>query len=502
MAALAPPAAAALFSSAASSASAGPTSYENPLVGRYSSEEMNYNWSPAKKFTTWRKLWAALARAQHELGLDVTAEQVAELEAHIEDIDYEAAKAKEKEIKHDVMAHIYAYGLAAPTAAPIIHLGATSCFVGDNTDLIQMRDGMRLLQAQLLDLISVVRDNALKYAHIPTLGFTHYQPAQMTTVGKRMALWLQDFVMDYHELAYLAHTLPFRGVKGTTGTQASFLELFGGDSAKVRELDRRVTQLAGFPRSIGVSGQTYTRKLDFMVLSRLSAIAQSAHKMAVDIRLLSNLKEMEEPWGKKQVGSSAMPYKQNPMRSERICSLARHVMVNIDNTAHTAANQWLERTLDDSANRRLVLPEAFLAVDVILSVSRNVMDGIQVHPKVIEKRIAAELPFMASENILMAGVKAGGSRQELHEVIRELALEAAEQVKVHGKDNDLMDRIAAHPAFSALSGEQLDAVLDPAQYVGRAPNQVAEYIAEEVDPLLESQSHVLEKLSTDRGMGV
>eukprot|EP01090_Pellita_catalonica_P012657 TRINITY_DN2810_c0_g1_i1.p1 TRINITY_DN2810_c0_g1~~TRINITY_DN2810_c0_g1_i1.p1 ORF type:complete len:425 (+),score=75.02 TRINITY_DN2810_c0_g1_i1:154-1428(+) len=405
------------------------------------------------------------------------------MEANLDNINWEVAEAKEKELRHDVMSHIFAFGEQCPTARPIIHLGATSCFVGDNTDLIQIRDGMKILQTQLLQTITVMRNTALQYKDLPTLGFTHFQPAQLTTVGKRTTLWLQDFLFDYHALENFLDNIPFRGVKGTTGTQASFFELLNGDHEKVRTLDRRVTELMGFDRTIGVSGQTYTRKIDYQALQVLSGIAQSAHKMATDIRLLMNLKEIEEPFEKKQVGSSAMAYKRNPMRSERICSIARYVMSLTSNATHTHANQWLERTLDDSANRRLSLPQAFLGADVILRISGNVVNGFQVWPHVIRKHIDAELPFMATENILMDCVKAGGDRQELHEVIREHSMEAGRMVKAHGKDNDLLERIRKDDNFSAVH-HKLDQMMDPKNFVGRAPSQVEEFIREEVDPVL------------------
>eukprot|EP01139_Manchomonas_bermudensis_P010711 Amastigsp_a340965_83.p1 type:complete len:520 gc:universal Amastigsp_a340965_83:1690-131(-) len=459
--------------------------FENPLVGRYSSKEMSFNWSPQKKFSTWRRLWLCLATVERELGLNITEAQLEEMRANLEldESDFAAAEKKEAEIRHDVMSHIHAFGLRCPTAAPIIHLGATSCFVGDNTDLIQMRDGLRLVRAQLLDLIGLLRDTAMQYADLPTLGFTHLQPAQLVTVGKRMSLWLQDLTMDFADLTDAQSALPFLGVKGTTGTQASYVELFGGDHQKARALERRVARLNGFETVIPVSGQTYSRKIDFRVLSRLSGLAQSLTKMAVDIRLLASRKEIEEPFERKQVGSSAMAYKRNPMRCERITSLSRLVISLADNAAHTAANQWLERSLDDSANRRVVLPEAFLATDVALQLARNVIDGIQVWPHVIRKHAAAELPFMATENVLMAAVKAGGNRQELHETIRELSMEAGRRVKAEGADNDLVERIREHPDFAAVRSS-LDSVLDPAQYVGRAPAQVREFVAEHVDPLL------------------
>ena len=461
------------------------------MTGRYTSKEMGYLFSEEKKFITFRKLWLALAQAQHELGLpQVTQKQLDEMRAHLTDINYEVAEAKEKEIRHDVMSHIYAFGEQCPSAAKIIHLGATSCFVGDNTDLIVMKEGLELLQSQLLRVIVALRDAALTWKDLPTLGYTHFQPAQLTTVGKRATLWLQDFVMDFHNLTHVKESLKFRGVKGTTGTQASFLALFHGDHEKVRALDQRVTQLMGFEKSIGVAGQTYTRKQDFFVLSALSGIAQSASKMGNDIRLLMSMKEVEEPFEKKQVGSSAMAYKRNPMRSERMCGLARHVISLTDNAAQTHATQWFERTLDDSANRRLSIPESFLGTDAVLRLAANVSSGLQVWPKVIEKHVQSELPFMATENILMAAVEAGGSRQDLHEVIREHSMEAGRQVKEFGKDNDLLDRIRRDSAFDSIA-KTMDTVLDPKNFVGRAPQQVQEFISEEVDPLVSQYGSLL-----------
>lgn len=466
------------------------TKYENPLVDRYASKEMNENWSPQKKFSTWRRLWLALATAEKELGLPVSQEQLDEMADHLDDIDFELAAKKEKEFRHDVMSHVHAFGTVCPTAMPIIHLGATSCYVGDNTDLIQLRDGLAIIRKKMLKVIELMSKVADQYKDLPTLGFTHYQPAQLTTVGKRITLWLQDFLFDFQRLEREIEDLPFRGVKGTTGTQASFLSLFEGDHEKVKKLNQRVSELMGFEKVVSVSGQTYTRKIDYLVLSTLSGIAQSAYKMAGDIRLLANLKEIEEPFGKKQIGSSAMAYKRNPMRSERICSLARFVMSLVDNAAHTHANQWFERTLDDSANRRISLPEAFLGVDVILSIVNNVMDGLQVWPLVIRKRVDSELPFMATENIIMACVKAGGDRQELHEAIREHSMEAGRQVKEFGKDNDLMERLANDPVFAPVK-DQLGELLEPSLYIGRCPEQVDEFLAEDVQPLLEKYKNEL-----------
>eukprot|EP01101_Sappina_pedata_P010840 TRINITY_DN6940_c0_g1_i1.p2 TRINITY_DN6940_c0_g1~~TRINITY_DN6940_c0_g1_i1.p2 ORF type:complete len:487 (-),score=193.32 TRINITY_DN6940_c0_g1_i1:13-1287(-) len=410
---------------------------------------------------------------------------------NLDNIDFETAEKREREIKHDVMAHIHTFCLACPKAAPIIHLGATSCFVGDNTDCIVMRDGMKLVQKSLLHLIKLLRDMSIQYKDLPTLAFTHYQPAQLTTVGKRASLWLQDFLFDYQNVERIVNErIVFLGIKGTTGTQASFLELFEGDHSKVKNLDTKVANLMGFERSVGVSGQTYTRKIDFEVLSVLSGIAQSAHKMAGDIRHLMNLKEIEEPFAKDQVGSSAMPYKRNPMKSERICGLARFVISLAENPAHTFANQWFERTLDDSANRRLSLPQAFLATDVVLSLSSQVIDHIQVWPRVIRKHIDAELPFMATENIMMAAVKKGGDRQELHEAIRVHSMEAGRLIKQEGSDNDLLDRIKADPLFASVA-DLIHEITDPSSFVGRSPQQVEEFVAEEVDPVLARNSALL-----------
>jgi adenylosuccinate lyase len=458
--------------------------YENPLVERYASAEMSFVWSPQKKFSTWRRLWVALARAERELGLEaITEAQIAELEANVDDIDFDFADAKERELRHDVMSHIHTFAEKCPSAGPIIHLGATSCYVTDNTELCQIKDSMQIVRQRLIRLIRLLRDYALKWHELPTLGFTHYQPAQLTTVGKRLSLWLQDFVMDLEQVLQLQSDLPFRGVKGTTGTQASYLELFDGDHEKVKQLDKRVTELMGFERTIAITGQTYSRKIDYRVLSILSSISQSAHKMATDIRLLMNLKEVDEPFGAKQVGSSAMAYKRNPMRSERICALARYVMSLTANAANTHATQWFERTLDDSANRRLSLPESFLGTDVVLQLGANVIDGLHVWPRVIRKHIDAELPYMATEVILMACVRSGGDRQVLHEAIREHSLASAGRVKEEGADNDLLERLAADMRFTAIH-DQLDSITDPSQFVGRAPQQVQEFVDQVVDPLL------------------
>jgi adenylosuccinate lyase len=459
------------------------SSYESPLAARYASREMNRNWSPERKFVTWRRLWIALARAQQALGVPITDAQLAEMEAHAEDIDFAAAEAYEKKLRHDVMSHIHAFADQCPAARPILHLGATSCEITDNTELIQLRDGLLLLRRKLLGVIQALRDFALARRDLPTLGFTHFQAAQVTTVGKRASLWLYDFCLDLQELEQLLAWLPFRGVKGTTGTQASFLELFGGDHAKVRELERRVAEEMGFSRVVPVSGQTYSRKIDYRVLAWLSGLGQSAAKMAADIRLLAHLKEIEEPFESSQVGSSAMAYKRNPMRSERVCGLARYLMSLPVNAAQTHAGQWFERTLDDSANRRLVLPEAFLTADIILSTVSNVAGGLQVWPQVIARHLAAELPFMATEAILMAAVKAGGDRQLLHEAIRRHSMEAGRRVKEEGAENDLLERLSADPLFAALRAGLAD-LTDPRRFVGRAPEQVVEFVAEVVDPLL------------------
>ncbi len=457
--------------------------YQNPLTGRYASKEMSYNWSEQKKHSTWRKLWIALAESEKELGLPITDTQLNEMKAHIEDIDFEAAAAKEKELRHDVMSHIHVFGELCPSAKPIIHLGATSCFVTDNTELIQMRDGMKIIKSKLANVIKLFAEASQKYKNIPTLGFTHYQPAQLTTVGKRFSLYLQDFVFDMERLEFKMDKLPFRGVKGTTGTQASFLSLFENNHEKVKKLDNMVSGKMGFSNVVKVSGQTYTRKVDYYVLSVLSGIAQSAYKFAGDVRLLANLKEIEEPFEKKQVGSSAMAYKRNPMRSERVCALARYLMSLTANPANTHATQWFERTLDDSANRRIALPEAFLAADVILSLLSNIINGIQLWPKVIEKHVNAELPFMATENIMMAAVQAGGDRQELHEAIRKHSMDAGRQVKESGLENDLLDRLKADPVFASVKN-RIDEIVNPKAFVGRAPEQVDDFISSTVAPLI------------------
>ncbi len=464
--------------------------YTSPLSSRYASKEMQFIFSPDNKFRTWRKLWIVLAETEQELGLPITDEQLAELKAHVEDIDYAAAAAYEKKLRHDVMAHVHTYGDCCPTARGIIHLGATSCYVGDNTDVIIMRDALRLLKIKLLNVISRLADFAEKYRDLPTLGFTHFQPAQPTTVGKRACLWIQDLLLDLAELEHRLAHMPLLGSKGTTGTQASFLELFEGDHAKVKEADRRIAAKLGFAECFAVSGQTYSRKLDSMVLNVLSGIAQSAHKFSNDLRLLQHLKEMEEPFEKNQIGSSAMAYKRNPMRSERMAALARYLMIDALNPAVTAAGQWFERTLDDSANKRLSVPEAFLAADAILELYLNISDGLVVYPKVIEKRLLAELPFMATENILMDAVKAGGDRQELHEKIRQYSMQAAQRVKADGLDNNLLELIAADPAFGTDLAS-LQQLLRPENYVGRAPQQTEEFLADCVRPLLAEHAEEL-----------
>ena len=459
--------------------------YESPLSSRYASEEMLYLFSADKKFSTWRKLWVALARAEMELGLPVTQEQVDELEAHIYDIDYEKAAAWEKKLRHDVMAHV-----------PIIHLGATSCYVGDNTDVILMREGLILVRNKLVQVLDALAKFAREYKALPTLGFTHFQAAQLVTVGKRASLWMNDLLLDLEEVEHRISTLKLLGSKGTTGTQASFLELFNGDHEKVKELERKIAKEMGFDGVVPVSGQTYSRKMDYSVLSVLSGIAQSASKFATDMRLLCHLKEVEEPFEKNQIGSSAMPYKRNPMRCERICSLARYVIVDAGNPAVTAATQWFERTLDDSANKRISVPEAFLAVDAILNIYRNVASGLVVHPKVIEKHVLEELPFMASENIMMDAVVRGGDRQELHERIRVLSQEAGRNVKDLGLSNNLIDLIAADPAFG-MTKEELTAHLEPSRYIGRCPEQVEEFLTEAVQPVLEKYADVLGEKETE-----
>lgn len=456
--------------------------YQNPLVARYCSSEMSHVFSNNFKFRTWRKLWIALAKSEQALGLPISDEQISEMEANQHEINYDVAVQREKETRHDVMSHVHAYGVQCPNAKPIIHLGATSAYVGDNTDLVQIKEALVLVGHRLRAVIRALSAFAAEYADMPTLGFTHYQPAQLTTVGKRAALWLQDLVMDHEDLEHVLETLRFRGVKGTTGTQASFLELFDGDHGKVLELDRLVTTAMGFERNY-ITGQTYPRRVDARVTALLSGIAQSASKFAHDLRLLANLKEMEEPFEAKQIGSSAMAYKRNPMRSERMCALSRLVITTAQSPAFTAATQWFERTLDDSANKRVTIPEAFLAVDAVLLIFHNVVSGLVVYPKMIRKRIDSELPFMMTENILMEAVKRGGDRQELHEQIRLHSLEAGKVVKLEGGENDLLQRIADDASFG-LSMERLKALMDPALYTGRSGAQVREFIQAEVEPIL------------------
>ena len=464
--------------------------YQSPLSERYASKEMQYIFSPDKKFKTWRKLWIALAETEKELGLDITQEQIDELKAHAEDINYDVAKEREKLVRHDVMSHVYAYGVQCPKAKGIIHLGATSCYVGDNTDIIIMTEALKLVRVKLLNVINELSKFAMKYKDLPTLGFTHFQPAQPTTVGKRASLWLMDLVYDLEDLDHVIANMRLLGSKGTTGTQASFLELFEGNHETIKKIDGMIAKKMGFDKCQPVSGQTYSRKVDSRVINVLSQIAQSAHKFSNDIRLLQHLKEVEEPFEKTQIGSSAMAYKRNPMRSERIASLSRYVIVDALNPAITSATQWFERTLDDSANKRLSVPEGFLAIDGILDLCLNVVDGLVVYPKVIEKRLMSELPFMATENIMMDAVKAGGDRQELHERIRELSMEAGRNVKEKGLDNNLLELIAADPAFN-LSVDELKKTMDPSKYVGRAPVQVDNYLNNVVRPMLEENKEIL-----------
>lgn len=463
--------------------------YQSPLAGRYASRPMRVLFSPRTKFTTWRRLWLALAESEAELGLAITAEQLAELRGTVEDLDLESAAEYECKLRHDVMSHIHAWGDQCPKARGILHLGATSCYVTDNTDAIVLRAGVRILRVSLVSLIGELAAFSRRWRALPTLGFTHYQPAQATTVGKRACLWLQDLLDDLVDLDHAEEMIRFRGVKGTTGTQASFLELFGGDHAKVRRLDELVARKMGFEKRFAVTGQTYPRQLDFRVGAALSSIAQTAHKFATDLRLLSNRNELEEPFEEDQVGSSAMPWKRNPMRSERICSLARLVICQLDNTAHTAANQWLERTLDDSANRRVVLAEMFLATDAILNLFLNVASGLVVYPEVVTRNLNAELPFLASEALLMEAVKAGVDRQDGHEAIRRASFAAAREIK-EGRENNLAARLKREPIFAAVA-ERFDALLEPSRHVGRAPEQVDEFLAEEVEPVLERYRELL-----------
>ena len=464
--------------------------YTSPLSERYASKEMQYIFSQDKKFTTWRKLWIALAESEKELGLNITDEQIAELKEHQNDINYDVAKAREKEVRHDVMSHVYAYGVQCPKAKGIIHLGATSCYVGDNTDMIIMREGLQLVKKKLVNVIAELAKFADRYKALPTLAFTHFQPAQPTTVGKRATLWMMELVQDYEDICYVIDSLKLLGSKGTTGTQASFMELFDGDHAKIRKLDQMIADKMGFAGVYPVSGQTYSRKVDSRVLNVLAGIAMSAHKFTNDVRLLQHLKEVEEPFEKHQIGSSAMAYKRNPMRSERIASLADYVISDAMNPMLVASTQWFERTLDDSANKRISIPEGFLAVDGILDLYLNIVDGMVVYEKVIHKHLMAELPFMATENIMMDAVKEGGDRQELHEKIRQLSMEAGRNVKVNGLDNNLLELIAQDPTFG-MSLESLKACMEPSRYVGRAPQQVDEFLAEVIQPILDENKEVL-----------
>ena len=464
--------------------------YVSPLSERYASKEMQYIFSPDMKFRTWRRLWIALAETEKELGLPITQEQIDELKAHKDDINYDVAKERERQVRHDVMSHVYAYGVQCPKAKGIIHLGATSCYVGDNTDIIVMTEALKLVKKKLVNVIAELAKFAEKYKDLPTLAFTHFQPAQPTTVGKRATLWMQEFMLDLEDLNYVLSTMKLLGSKGTTGTQASFLELFDGDQETIDKIDPMIAEKMGFKQCYPVSGQTYSRKVDTRVVNILAGIAASAHKFSNDIRLLQHLKEVEEPFEKSQIGSSAMAYKRNPMRSERIASLSRFVMVDAMNPVITSATQWFERTLDDSANKRLSVPEGFLAIDGILDLCLNVVDGLVVYPKVIEKRLRSELPFMATENIMMDAVKAGGDRQELHERIRELSMEAGKTVKVEGKDNNLLELIAADPAFN-LTLEELEKTMDPAKYTGRASVQVDAFLKNVINPMLEENKDLL-----------
>ncbi len=464
--------------------------YQNPLSERYASKEMQYIFSPDMKFRTWRKLWIALAETEKELGLNITQEQIDELKAHAEDINYDVAKAREKEVRHDVMSHVYAYGVQCPKAEGIIHLGATSCYVGDNTDIIVMTKALELVKKKLVNVMKELADFADRYKAQPTLAFTHFQPAQPTSVGKRATLWLQEFCLDLEDLDHVLSHMKLLGSKGTTGTQASFLELFDGNQELIDKIDPMIAEKMGFQECYPVSGQTYSRKVDTRVANVLAGIAASAHKMSNDIRLLQHLKEVEEPFEKGQIGSSAMAYKRNPMRSERIASLSRYVMIDALNPAITSATQWFERTLDDSANKRLSIPEGFLAVDGILDLCLNVVDGLVVYPKVIEKRLMSELPFMATENIMMDAVKAGGDRQELHERIRILSMEAGRNVKVEGGENNLLELIAADPAFN-MTLEDLRKTMDPSRYIGRSREQVEAFLKNVMEPVLKENEELL-----------
>ena len=464
--------------------------YVSPLSERYASKEMQYIFSPDMKFRTWRKLWIALAETEKELGLNITDEQIEELKAHAEDINYDVAKERERLVRHDVMSHVYAYGVQCPKAKGIIHLGATSCYVGDNTDIIVMTEALKLVKKKLVNVLAELAKFADEYKNQPTLAFTHFQPAQPTTVGKRATLWMQEFCLDLEDLDYVLGSMKLLGSKGTTGTQASFLELFDGDQETIDKIDPMIAKKMGFKECYPGSGQTYARKVDTRVINVLAGIAASAHKFSNDIRLLQHLKEVEEPFEKTQIGSSAMAYKRNPMRSERIASLSRYVMVDALNPAITSATQWFERTLDDSANKRLSVPEGFLAIDGILDLCLNVVDGLVVYPKVIEKHMMAELPFMATENIMMDAVKAGGDRQELHERIRVLSMEAGKHVKEEGKENNLLELIAADPAFN-MTLEELQKSMEPSRYVGRAPRQVDNFLKNVVNPILEENKELL-----------
>ena len=464
--------------------------YVSPLSERYASKEMQYIFSADKKFQTWRRLWVALARAEMKLGLPVTKEQVEELEQHITDINYDVAEKREKEVRHDVMSHVYAYGVQCPQAKGIIHLGATSCYVGDNTDVIIMKDALQIVKRKLINVLALLADFADQYKDMPALAYTHLQPAQLTTVGKRATLWMNEFLMDLEEIEYRIDHLKLLGSKGTTGTQASFVELFDGDASKIKKLEKMIAEEMGFEEVVPVSGQTYSRKVDAQVVAALGGLAQSASKFSTDMRILQNFKEMEEPFEAHQIGSSAMPYKRNPMRSERITSLARYVIIDTLNPAFTSATQWFERTLDDSANKRLSVAEGFLAIDGILDLYMNVADGLVVYDKVITKRLMSELPFMATENIMMDAVKAGGDRQELHERIRELSMEAGRNVKVEGKENNLLELIAADPAFP-MGLEELKASMDPSKYIGRSKEQVEAFLKNVISPILEANKDLL-----------
>lgn len=464
--------------------------YNTPLNTRYASKEMSYLFSDEMKFKTWRKLWVALAECEKELGLNINDEQIEELKENVDNVNYEVAEKREKEVRHDVMSHVYAYGVQCPKAKGIIHLGATSCYVGDNTDLIIMKEALFIIKKKIINTINSLTKFALEYKDLPTLGFTHLQPAQLTTVGKRASLWIQDLYLDLENIDFLIDQMRFRGVKGTTGTQASFMELFNGDETKVKTLDRMVTEKMGFKKEFMVTGQTYTRKLDSTILNTLSEVAQSAYKFSNDLRILQNMKEMEEPFEKNQIGSSAMAYKRNPMRSERMGALSRYIIVNSLNPAITAATQWFERTLDDSANKRISVAEAFLALDGVLNLYMNVSSNMVVYPKVIESHVKKELPFMATENIIMESVKKGGDRQELHERIRQHSMEAAKMVKVEGKDNDLIERII-NDSFFNMTSEEILSLIDPVKFVGRAPGQVVDFVEEEIKPILEKNKDLL-----------